>query len=175
MPATASRTVPFHAFANTPHDVAVPSAIHASRICRSDTPTPVIDPYRSHTNDRTRPNRRTCPTNSPHFPTLRSREYAIRVTFTLLHPLPPHHEQHHSDLINKTATSHSSSFKHSFAADTNRPAIAGTGVFPPARARRRAACPRSRRTAGSPWRRRGTDHRRSARCRRNPGYGPGNA
>src|SRR3979490_2375539 len=52
----------FHAFANTPNDVAVPSAIHASRIRRSDTPTPVIDPYRSHTNDRTR---RTSP-RSPH-------------------------------------------------------------------------------------------------------------
>jgi hypothetical protein len=99
---------PFPAFANTPNDVAVPSAIHASRIRRSDTPTPVIDPYRSHTNDLTRPNRPACPTNSPYFPTLRSREYAIRVTFTLVHPPPTHHGQHHSGLINTTATSHSS-------------------------------------------------------------------
>src|SRR3981189_2682416 len=85
MPATASHTVPFPALANTPHDAAVPSAIHASRIRRSDTPTPVIDPYRSHTNDRTRPNLPACPTNSPHFPTFTPREYATRVTFTLLH------------------------------------------------------------------------------------------
>src|ERR1700716_2059486 len=89
MSATASRTVPFHAFANTPNDVAVPSAIHASRIRRPDQPTPVIDPYRSHTNDRTPPNRRACSTNSPYFPALRSREHATRVTFTLIH-LPSH-------------------------------------------------------------------------------------
>jgi hypothetical protein len=92
MSATASRTVSFHALANTPNDVAVPMAIHASRICRSDTPTPVMDPYRSHTNDRTRPNRRACSTNSPYFPALRPREYAIRVTFTLVH-LPSHASQ----------------------------------------------------------------------------------
>jgi hypothetical protein len=92
MSATASRTVSFHAFANTPNDAAVPSAIHASRIRRSDKPTPVIDPYRSHTNDRTPPNRQACPTNSPYLPTLRSREYAIRVTFTPVH-LPSHASQ----------------------------------------------------------------------------------
>src|SRR3982074_59480 len=85
MSATASRTVSVHAFANTPNDVAVPSAIHASRNRRSDTPTPVIDPYRSHTHDRTRPNRRTCPTNSPHFPPFTPPEHATRVTFTPLH------------------------------------------------------------------------------------------
>src|SRR3981081_3799286 len=92
MSATASRTVPFHAFANTPHDVAVPSAIHPSRIRRSDTPTPVIDPYRSHTNDRTRPNRRTCSTKSPYFHAFTPPEHAIRVTFTLV-PLPSHASQ----------------------------------------------------------------------------------
>jgi hypothetical protein len=95
MSATASRTVSFHALANTPNEVAVPSAIHPSRIRRSDKPTPVIDPYRSHTNDRTPPNRRACSTNRPYFPAVRPREYAIRVTFTLVHPLPPHHEQQH--------------------------------------------------------------------------------
>jgi hypothetical protein len=88
MSATASRTVPFPAFANTPHDVAVPSTIHASRIRRSDNPT-LIDPYRSHTHDRTRPNRRTCPTNSPHFPPFTPPEHATRVTFTPVH-LPSH-------------------------------------------------------------------------------------
>src|ERR1700716_3653670 len=77
--------VSFHALANAPNDMAVPSAIHPSRICRSDTPTPVIDPYRSHTNDRTRPNRRACSTNWPSFPAFTPREYAIRVTFTQLH------------------------------------------------------------------------------------------
>src|SRR3982075_3333705 len=77
--------VSFHALANAPNDMAVPSAIHPSRIRRSDKPTPVIDPYRSHTNDRTRPNRRACSTNSPYFPALRAREYAIRVTFSPVH------------------------------------------------------------------------------------------
>src|ERR1700716_2213286 len=96
MSPTASRTVPFHALANTPNDAAVPSAIHASRIRRSDTPTPVIDPYRSHTNDRTRPNQRTCPTNSPHFPTFTPPEYATRVTFTPAH-LPSHASPLRSD------------------------------------------------------------------------------
>src|ERR1700716_4646416 len=85
MSATASRTVAFHAFANTPNDAAVPSAIHASRIRRSDRPTPVIDPYRSHTNDRPRPNRPACPTNSPYFPTFTPPEHATRVTFTPVH------------------------------------------------------------------------------------------
>src|SRR3979490_2507311 len=89
MPGTASRTVPFQPLANTPNDVALASHIHASRICRSDRPTPVIDPYRSHTNDRTRPNLRTCPTNSPYFPPFTPPAHATRVTFTLLHP-PSH-------------------------------------------------------------------------------------
>src|SRR3979490_708936 len=61
MPATASRTVPFPAFANTPHDVAVPSAIHASRNRRSDTPTPVRDPYRAPTHDPPPPGGRPVP------------------------------------------------------------------------------------------------------------------
>jgi hypothetical protein len=88
MSATASRTVTFHALANTPHEVAVPSAIHPSRIRRSDKPTPAIDPYRSHTNNRTRPNRRACSTNRPYFPAFTPPEHAIRVTFTPVHPLP---------------------------------------------------------------------------------------